>query len=289
MIPGNDDALRAIRLFAAASPTRCSAAAACARRQRPKQAEGAEAADRQRSARRPRREPAPSPASASPRRPTAVRPTLQRAGRASPRRRAFMYRYRDGPDLLTAAVRIAGTSSIAFGERQDMATITITAEQVKQLRDKTGAGMMECKAALTEAGGDQEKASSAAQEGPRLRRQARRPRHQQRRRRQLHPHGRQGRRAGRGELRDRLRGAHRRLPDAGEGTGAAHRRRRSAVRAPRGRPGRRAREGEGDLPRAVRRLGQAGDRGREDRRGQAGLLLLAGRAAGPAQRARSRT
>ena len=34
----------------------------------------------------------------------------------------------------------------------------ITAEQVKQLRDKTGAGMRECKAALTEAGGDQEKA-----------------------------------------------------------------------------------------------------------------------------------
>ena len=35
---------------------------------------------------------------------------------------------------------------------------TITAEQVKQLREKTGAGMMECKAALTETGGDQEKA-----------------------------------------------------------------------------------------------------------------------------------
>src|SRR5262245_39628998 len=35
---------------------------------------------------------------------------------------------------------------------------TITADQVKQLRDKTGAGMMECKAALTEASGDQEKA-----------------------------------------------------------------------------------------------------------------------------------
>src|SRR3982750_1805400 len=30
---------------------------------------------------------------------------------------------------------------------------TITADQVKQLRDKTGAGMMECKAALTEASG----------------------------------------------------------------------------------------------------------------------------------------
>lgn len=36
--------------------------------------------------------------------------------------------------------------------------MAITADQVKQLRDKTGAGMMECKAALTESGGDQEKA-----------------------------------------------------------------------------------------------------------------------------------
>ena len=35
---------------------------------------------------------------------------------------------------------------------------TITAEQVKKLRDKTGAGMMDCKAALTEAAGDLEKA-----------------------------------------------------------------------------------------------------------------------------------
>jgi len=34
----------------------------------------------------------------------------------------------------------------------------ITAAMVKQLRDKTGAGMMECKAALTEANGDVEEA-----------------------------------------------------------------------------------------------------------------------------------
>ena len=34
----------------------------------------------------------------------------------------------------------------------------ITAAMVKQLRDKTGAGMMECKAALTEANGDLEEA-----------------------------------------------------------------------------------------------------------------------------------
>ena len=40
----------------------------------------------------------------------------------------------------------------------DMATTAITADQVKQLRDKTGAGMMECKAALTEASGNMEEA-----------------------------------------------------------------------------------------------------------------------------------
>jgi elongation factor Ts len=36
--------------------------------------------------------------------------------------------------------------------------MTITAEQVRQLREKTGAGMMECKKALSEAQGDIEKA-----------------------------------------------------------------------------------------------------------------------------------
>ena len=37
---------------------------------------------------------------------------------------------------------------------------TITADQVKKLRDATGAGMMECKAALTEANGDFEEATT---------------------------------------------------------------------------------------------------------------------------------
>ena len=37
---------------------------------------------------------------------------------------------------------------------------TITAEQVKTLRDQTGAGMMECKNALTEANGDVEEANT---------------------------------------------------------------------------------------------------------------------------------
>src|SRR5207237_2554142 len=37
---------------------------------------------------------------------------------------------------------------------------TITATDVKKLRDQTGAGMMECKAALTEASGDFEAANT---------------------------------------------------------------------------------------------------------------------------------
>jgi elongation factor Ts len=41
-----------------------------------------------------------------------------------------------------------------------MATIAVTADMVKKLRDQTGAGMMECKNALTEANGDFEEANT---------------------------------------------------------------------------------------------------------------------------------
>jgi elongation factor Ts len=41
-----------------------------------------------------------------------------------------------------------------------MATLTVTADMVKKLREETGAGMMECKAALTEANGDFEEANT---------------------------------------------------------------------------------------------------------------------------------
>jgi|ERR1051326_8670351 elongation factor Ts len=41
-----------------------------------------------------------------------------------------------------------------------MATTAVSADQVKKLRDATGAGMMECKAALTEANGDMEAATT---------------------------------------------------------------------------------------------------------------------------------
>src|SRR5207245_11374910 len=41
-----------------------------------------------------------------------------------------------------------------------MATMAITADMVKKLRDQTGAGMMECKNALTEANGDFDEATT---------------------------------------------------------------------------------------------------------------------------------
>ncbi|HEY3885674.1 MAG TPA: translation elongation factor Ts [Vicinamibacterales bacterium] len=41
-----------------------------------------------------------------------------------------------------------------------MTTTAITADQVKKLRDATGAGMMECKGALTEANGDMDGATT---------------------------------------------------------------------------------------------------------------------------------
>jgi elongation factor Ts len=44
------------------------------------------------------------------------------------------------------------------------ADMPISAQQVKELRDRTGAGLMDCKHALQEAGGDQQKALTALRE-----------------------------------------------------------------------------------------------------------------------------
>src|SRR5688572_33243637 len=47
-----------------------------------------------------------------------------------------------------------------FRSLEEMTTMEINAAMVKKLRDLTGAGMMECKAALTEAKGDMEAANA---------------------------------------------------------------------------------------------------------------------------------
>src|SRR5438094_8526806 len=66
-----------------------------------------------------------------------------------------------------ASPRPASSAFSAFGIRHSalsgdgkVMAATITADQVKKLRDVTGAGMMECKAALTEASGNIDEATT---------------------------------------------------------------------------------------------------------------------------------
>src|SRR5439155_7029708 len=56
-----------------------------------------------------------------------------------------------------APVRRAGVFCV---RRLSMTTTAITADMVKKLRDQTGAGMMDCKAALSEAGGNFDEATT---------------------------------------------------------------------------------------------------------------------------------
>ena len=66
--------------------------------------------------------------------------------------------------------------------------MAITADMVKALRDRTGAGMMDCKAALTEANGDMDAAIDVLRKkGHREGRQEGRARRQRRCRRHLAP------------------------------------------------------------------------------------------------------
>ncbi len=61
--------------------------------------------------------------------------------------------------FVTFVVNLVFVPSIETdSENLEMATTTITADQVKQLRDRTGAGMMECKAALADANGNMDEA-----------------------------------------------------------------------------------------------------------------------------------
>ena len=141
---------------------------------------------------------------------------------------------------------------------------------VKKLRDATGAGMMECKAALTEANGDIEEATTIL------------------RKRGL---AQATKKAGR-STNEGLIGSYIHMggkigvlvevncesdfvartddfQDLAQGDRDAHRRRQPAVRAPRGRARRRARARARHLPRPDGRPEQAGAGDRQDRRGQA--------------------
>ena len=150
----------------------------------------------------------------------------------------------------------------------------ITAEQVKELRERTGIGMMECKKALEEADCDMERPSRScarrATPGPRTRPSGRPS--EGLIGSYIHMNG-QDRRPGRGQLRDRLRGPQRGVQGAGQEHGHAHRRLQPEIRRPGRRPGRGPGAGEGHRPRTVQGLQEAARDRREDRRGQADQVL----------------
>ena len=154
---------------------------------------------------------------------------------------------------------------------------------VKQLRDKTGAGMMECKAALTEANGNMEEAitllrkrglAQAAKRAGRATAQG-----------MIGSYIHMGGKIGvlvevncESDFVARTDDFNNLVKEVGMHIAAAD----PQVGPPRGRAGRGDREGEGDLSRADGEDGQAGARARQDHRGQAWQLLLAVRAARPA-------
>ena len=122
----------------------------------------------------------------------------------------------------------------------------ITAALVKDLRERTGAGMMECKKALVEAKANRRSRSRAAQAGHRSagKKSAAPP---NRADRQLYPCRRPARRPGGSQLRVGFRGPHRRFQGTGARYRDAHRGRRSALH-PQGRRAAEVLEKENEIP-----------------------------------------
>ena len=238
VIPGNDDALRAIRLFASriadaivVGPRHPRIGAGRRRPPRPKATSAPGAA---------------APAAAGAARTGHLpgvgldRRTVCSSTPAGSIGRRFHVRLRPSASSCQHSDAEAEAGSGQLEEFRQNGRIN--AALVKQLRDATGAGMMECKAALMEANGNIEDATTILRKrGLAAGDEEGRALDQRRAHRQLHSHGRQDRRARRGELRVGFRGAHRRLPEPRARDRDAHRRRQPAVRAARGRAGRRAR------------------------------------------------
>ena len=87
--------------------------------------------------------------------------------------------------------------------------MAVSVEQVKELREKTSAGVLECKKALMETGGDMDRALTVLR-GARVSRcgQESWTSHSGGNHRLVYPCGRETGSSSGGELRDRLRGSH---------------------------------------------------------------------------------
>src|SRR5688572_10831246 len=86
----------------------------------------------------------------------ARRTSASRSGRQRPQRRRC--NARSATPLPRRLQHAAGAIRVQTGIGELEMAVVATAAQVKELREKTGAGMMDCKAALEEANGDIEKA-----------------------------------------------------------------------------------------------------------------------------------
>ncbi len=140
-----------------------------------------------------------------------------------------------GPRHPGSATRATPRGGTPDAGREGLSMAEVTAADVKALRDRTGAGVMDAKAALQEADGDMDKRDRGpARKGPGDGREAGGPRYRRGRRLLLHPLERQGGDAGRGAMRDRFRGPERGFPGLRLRGRAARRRRRSRVHLDRG-------------------------------------------------------
>ena len=132
-IPGNDDAIRAIQLFTRLAREAVAEGLSLG-------SEGAQVDDKKKG----------SAAEKKPASPVAARvpwPDL------SKRRDGFVCPLHEGGDH-----KAHDGAAVSVPNPRGTATMSISAAQVKELRERTGAGMMDCKKALTEASGDMDKA-----------------------------------------------------------------------------------------------------------------------------------
>ncbi len=267
VIPGNDDAIRAIRLFASRVADAYLAGAGRLEQEAMISSKDAAGHGRLRCLARTWRAAAPA----------------QLAGLSSapppndPRRRAEERSVERGVDLAFSFAH-----PITIWRTRIM---EVTAQMVKQLRERTGAPMMDCKAALNEAEGDIEKAvdllrkkglAAAAKKAGRVTAEGAVGSY-------IHAGGKIGVLVEVNCETDFVARTER-LPGAGARHRHAHRRRRPALRRARRSHRRGPRARARHLPRAGGRLRQAAGGGREDRRGQAREVLRRVRAARAAVR-----
>ena len=213
-IPGNDDSMRSCELVISTIGEAVSESANNYREAEAKRrAEEEEKRRREEEEKRRREEEERARKEAQEAAAAAQAAQAQEAAAAAARRAAPAAPTPQQPQPPAAAPAPSGSGPPAGRPAGDHQLMAVSAKDVKVLRDRTGAAMMDCKAALEEADGDADKAVELL----RVKGQASAAKRSGKATSEgvvelLHPRRRQGRRAGRGPVRDGLRRPHGRLP-----------------------------------------------------------------------------